>query len=156
MKINKQFILEVANGKYSDYDMHGEMQRIARRILEEKVVAKFQTFCFRTYGDLDNVCDIYDAFTDFAGFGAEIKVTVPRSIHPAGYWQVFGMTAEESLENLYRDSCGNDTLYDALCGASFKIRGEKGAFQFNSVACRHAFDKGHISGKQAVEYCRVA
>ena len=158
MKINKQFILEVANGKYSDYDTHGEMQRAAQRILDEKVVGKFQTFCFRTYGGKlsDNLGDIYDAFVDFTCFGAEIKVRVPLSIHPTGYWQVFGMTPDKSLENLYRDACSSDVLFDALCGAFFKIYGKKGLFRFDETICRYAFDKGRISGKQAVEYCRVA
>ena len=41
MKINKQFVQEVANGKYNDYDSHGEMQRAAQRILDEKVVSIF-------------------------------------------------------------------------------------------------------------------
>ena len=67
MKINKQFVQEVANGKYKDYDSHGEMQRAAQRILDEKVVSNFQKFCFSVYGkDMpDNVMDIFDAFVDF-------------------------------------------------------------------------------------------
>ena len=158
MKINKQFILEVANGKYSDYDTHGEMQLAAQRILDEKVVTKFKSFVFLTYGvdGPEDVYDIYDAFVDFLAHGAEIRVPVPTTIHPAGVWQVFGMTAKESLEELYSDACCNDSLWDILMGASFKIRGEKGLFVLNTVAWYHAFDKGHISRKEAVEYCRVS
>ena len=158
MKTNKQFIQEVANGKYNDQDIHGELQRAAKRILDEKVCSKFQTFVFHTYGPdgLECFADIYDAFTDYLAFGAEIRVPVPTSIHPAGIWQVFGMTAAESLEKLYYDACHNDALYDVAINASFKIHGEKGLFTLNTVACRHAFDKGRLTGMEAVNYCRVA
>ena len=117
MKINKLFVQEVANGKYREYDSHGEMQRAAQRILDEKVVSKFRVFCFRAYGKCmpDNVFDIYDAFVDFASHGAEIKVKVPTSIHPTGYWQVFGMTAKDSLYQLYHDVYDVEGLLDAVC-----------------------------------------
>ena len=158
MKINKQFVQEVANGKYKDYDSHGEMQRAARRILDEKVVSKFQAFCFRVYGKEmpDDVMDIFDAFVDFAIHGAGIKVKVPTCIHPTGHWQVFGMTAKDSLKQLYDDVFEIEGLLDAVCRETFKINGEKGLFHLHLAACRHAFIKGHMSEKEAVEYCRVA
>ena len=158
MKANKQFVQEVANGKYSDYDSHGEMQKSARMILENKVVSKFSTFCFRMFGgDIpDNLGDIYDAFVDFAIHGAEIKVKVPTVIHPTGYWQVFGMTACESLMQLYHDVYDVDGLLDAVCNETFKINGENGLFYLNLAACRWAFIKGHMPDKEAVEACRVA
>lgn len=67
MKVNKKFVEEVANGKYDYYDTHGEMKCAAQRILREKVVSKFSTYCFRTFGGEipDNVMDIFDAFVDF-------------------------------------------------------------------------------------------
>ena len=158
MKINKQFVQEVANGKYCNYDIHGEMQRSAQRILENRVVSKFSTFCFRQFGaDVpDNVMDLYDAFVDFAIHGAEIKVKVPTSIHPSGCWQVFGMTASESLMKLYHDVYDVDGLLDAVCNETFKINGEKGLFYLHLAACRWAFIKGHMPDKEAVEACRVA
>lgn len=158
MRPNKQFIQEVANGKYNDQDIHGELRKAAQRILDEKVCGKFQTFVFHTYGPdgLECFSDIYDAFVDFLGFGAEIRVPVPTSIHPAGIWQAFGMTAEESLKELYYDACENGALWDALIGATFKIRGERGQFQLNTCACRHAFDKGRLTTKELITYCRVA
>ncbi len=158
MKINKQFVQEVANGRYRDYDMHGEMQRAAQRILDERVVGKFQTFCFRTYkGELsDEIGDLYDAFVDFTFYGAEIRVKVPCTVHPSGCWQVFGMTPEESLKNLFYDVCSNDALLEAIDGIPFKIYGEKGQYRLDGIACHYAFSKGRISGKKAVELCRVA
>lgn len=158
MKPNKQFIQEVANGKYNDQDSHGEMQRAAQRILEEKVCGKFSSFVFHAYGPdgLEHIGDIYDAFTDFLDFGAEIRVPVPTSIHPAGIWQAFGMTAEDSLKELYYGACKNDALWDVLIDATFKIRGEKGQFQLNMAACRVAFDKGRMTTKELITYCRVA
>ena len=158
MKINKLFVQEVAHGKYMEYDSHGEMQRAAQRILDEKVVSKFRMFCFRAYGKCmpDNVFDIYDAFVDFASHGAEIKVKVPTSIHPTGYWQVFGMTAKDSLCQLYHDVHDVEGLLDAVCSETFKINGEKGMFHLHLAACRYAFIKGHMPDKDAVEACRVA
>ena len=103
MKVNKQLVQEVANGKYDSYDTHGEMKRAAQRILEEKVVSKFSTFCFRMFGGElpDNVMDMFDAFVDFSFHGAEIKIEVPENICPTGILQVPGMTLEESLEEFW-------------------------------------------------------
>ena len=103
MKINKQFVQEVANGKYSDYDSHGEMQRAAQRILDEKVVSKFQKFCFSVYGKEmpDNVMDIYDAFVDFAIHGAEIRLEIPKEAYSPSIVQICGMTLEQSMTRFH-------------------------------------------------------
>lgn len=158
MKVNKKFVEEVANGKYSDYDTHGEMQESARRILENKVVSKFSTFCFQVFGGelMDNVMDIYDAFVDFAIHGAEINIKVPADVHPSGKWQVFGMTPEESLENLWSDACRDERLFDSARRSNFKIRGEKGVFCFKPVVLHSVYDKGRYHPKKAVEFCRVS
>ena len=157
MKINKQFVQEVANGKYSDYDTHGEMKRFAQRILDEKIVSKFQKFCFRVYGKEmpDNVTDIYDAFVDFNLYGAEIKFKVSPSVHPSAEWQSFGMTAKDSLKRLWRDACKKYELWDFIKDKHFKIKGEKGMFMFNSCALHHVFDNGYYPEEKAVELCRV-
>ena len=127
MKVNKQLVQEVANGKHDSYDTHGEMKRAAQRILEEKVVSKFSTFCFRMFGGEfpDNVMDVFDAFVDFSLHGAEIKIEVPENIYPTGMLQVPGMTLEESLEEFWYTVCSNDSLYDFMCNREFKIAGEK-------------------------------
>lgn len=127
MKINKQFVQEVANGKYDSYDTHGEMKRAAQRILEEKVVSKFSTFCFRVFGGEvpDNVMDLYDAFVDFEIHGAEIRMDVPDSLRRIGAHQIFGMTPYESLEELWHLACEHEAFYKHMCDHEFKIAGKK-------------------------------
>lgn len=158
MKINKQFVQEVANGKYDDYDTHGEMKRAAQRILEEKVVSKFSTFCFRVFGGEvpDNEMDLFDAFVDFAIHGAEITAEVPKEIHPTGMLQAFGMTLKESLEEFWYKVCSDFSLYEFMCDREFKIAGEKGKFLFNPWALRYCFDKGRLNIQDVLGMCRVA
>ena len=158
MKVNKQLVQEVANGKYDSYDTHGEMKRAAQRILEEKVVSKFSTFCFRMFGGElpDNVMDVFDAFVDFPIHGAEIKVEVPEDIYPTGMLQVFGMTLEESLEEFWYTVCSDYPLYEFMCDREFKIAGEKGTFQFNPWALRYYFDKRRLDKKELLDMCRAA
>lgn len=158
MKANKQLVQEVANGKYDSYDTHGEMKRAAQRILEEKIVSKFSTFCFRMFGGElpDNVMDVFDAFVDFAIHGAEIKLKVPDSLRCIGSHQIFGMTPVESLEELWRLACEHKVFYDFMCDRKFKIAGEKGAFQFNPCVLRCYFDKGRLNKKKMLQLCRVA
>ena len=158
MKVNKKFVEEVASGKYSDYDTHGEMQESARRIIENKVVSKFSTFCFQVFGGElpDNVMDIYDSFVDFAIHGAEIKVKVPKDIIPAGILQVFGMKPEESLERLWMEVCCDFRLYEYFEDKEFRIRGEKGMFRFNPHVLHYVYDKGCGHPRKAEVFCRVS
>lgn len=158
MKINKQLVKEVANGKYDAYDTHGEMKRAAQRILEEKVVSKFSTFCFRMFGGElpDNVMDVFDAFVDFETHGAEIRLEVPDSLRCIGAHQIFGMTPFESLEELWRLACGHELFYGFMCDRKFKIAGEKGAFHFNPCALRCYFDKGRLDKRELLDMCRAA
>ena len=158
MKVNKQLVQEVANGKYDFYDTHGEMKRAAQRILEEKVVSKFSTFCFRMFGGElpDNVMDMFDAFVDFSFHGAEIKIEVPENIYPTGMLQVPGMTLEESLEEFWYTVCSDYSLYDFMCDREFKIAGEAGKFVFNPWALRYYFDKRRLDKKDLLKMCRAA
>lgn len=158
MRINKQFVEEVANGKYSDYDSHGEMQYVAERILEEKVVSKFSTFCFRMYGAEfpDNAMDAFDAFLDFNTLGAEIRLDVPDTLFHIGAHQIFGMTPYESLEKLWRLACEHEPFFDFVIEREFKIAGEKGKFMFNSYVLHHYFDHGDIDKYEFLDMCRVA
>ena len=80
---------------------------------------------------------------------------VPTSVHPTGVWQVFGMTAAESLEELYIDACCNMDLWNTLEGTNFKIRGEKGLFRMDTEVWYQCFDKGRVTHREAVNYCRV-
>lgn len=159
MKVNKKFVQEVADGKYRDYDTHGEMQRAAQCILDEKLVSKFSSFCFRIYGKElpDNVGDIFDAFVDFSIHGAEIKFEVPQELYPVRLVQVFGYKAESSLKSLYRAwcECSNRKLQDFILQVKFRIKGEKGMFQLNPCALHHVFDNGFYPESKALEWCRV-
>lgn len=159
MKINKQFVQEVANGKYSDYDSHGEMQRAAQRILDEKVVSRFQKFCFSVYGkDMPgNVMDIFDAFVDFSAHGAEIRLEIPKGYYP-GLVQIFGMTLTESMEKLHCWLMDNweAVEYDVLERIEFTVKGIKGKFKINMAANHYVFVKGRGNEKDFLEWCRVA
>lgn len=159
MKINKQFIQEVANGKYKDYDSHGEMQRAAQRILDEKVVSKFQKFRFSVYGkDMpDNVMDVYDAFVDFTAHGAEIRLEIPKGYSPS-LVQIFGMTLAESMEKLHHWLMDNwkAVEYDVLERIEFTVKGIKGRFKINMAANHYVFVKGRGNEKDFLEWCRVA
>ena len=159
MKVNKKFVEEVANGKYSDYDSHGEMQRAAQRILDEKAVSKFQKFCFSVYGkDMpDNVMDVYDAFVDFTVHGAEIRLKIPEGYSPS-LVQIFGMTLTESMERLHHwliDNC-EAVEYDVLERIEFTVKGIKGRFKINMAANHYVFVKGRGNEKDFLEWCRVA
>lgn len=158
MKINKQFVQEVANGKYDDYDTHGEMKRAAQRILEEKVVSKFSTFCFRMFGGelTDNVMDIFDAFVDFAIHGAELSVRCDKSVHPSGAYRVSGMTFKDSLKKLFKRTVADEGLFWNLCKKEFTIAGIKGRFVVDPTAFHYCFAKGRINEKEVLEMCRVA
>ena len=159
MKINKQFVQEVANGKYKDYDSHGEMQRAAQRILDEKVVSKFQAFCFRVYGKEmpDNVMDIFDAFVDFTAHGAEIRLEIPKGYFP-NLVQIFGMTLTESMAKLHDWLMDNweAVEYDVLERIEFTVKGIKGRFKINMAANHYVFVKGRGNEKDFLEWCRVA
>lgn len=159
MKINKQFVQEVANGKYKDYDSHGEMQRAAQRILDEKVVSKFQKFCFSVYGkDIpDNVMDVYDAFVDFTAHGAEIRLEIPEGYSPS-LVQIFGMTLAESMEKLHHWLMDNLEAVedDVLERIEFTVKGIKGRFKINMAANHYVFVKGRGNEKDFLEWCRVA
>ena len=159
MKINKQFVQEVANGKYKDYDSHGEMQRAAQRILDEKVVSKFQKFCFSVYGkDMpDNVMDVYDAFVDFTAHGAEIRLEISEGYYPS-LVQIFGMTLTESMEKLHHWLMDNweAVEYDVLERIEFTVKGIKGRFKINMAANHYVFVKGRGNEKDFLEWCRVA
>ena len=159
MKINKQFVQEVANGKYKDYDSHGEMQRAAQRILDEKVVSKFQAFCFSVYGKEmpDHVMDVYDVFVDFAIHGAEIRLKSennPERIH------VFkGMTAKESLKKMF------DWISDDISKAGssywgykneFTIAGDKRRFRMFYDLFHFCFAMGYMDEQRLLMLCRVA
>lgn len=159
MKINKQFVQEVANGKYSDYDSHGEMQRAAQRILDEKVVSKFQKFCFSVYGKEmpDNVMDVFDAFVDFASHGAEVRLEIPEGYCPS-LVQIFGMTLTESMAKLHYWLMDNWAAVecDVLERIEFTVKGIKGRFKINMAANHYVFVKGRGNEKDFLEWCRVA
>ena len=159
MKINKQFVQEVANGKYSEYDSHGEMQRAAQRILDEKVVSKFQKFCFSVYGKEmpDNVMDIFDALVDFASHGAEVRLEIPEGYCP-GLVQIFGMTLTETMTKLHGWLMDNweAVEYDVLERIEFTVKGIKGRFKINMAANHYVFVKGRGNEKDFLEWCRVA
>ena len=159
MKINKQFVQEVANGKYKDYDSHGEMQRAAQRILDEKVVSKFQRFCFSVYGkDMpDNVMDIFDAFVDFASHGAEVRLEIPEGDYPS-LVQIFGMTLTESMAKLHDWLMDNweAVEYDVLERIEFTVKGIKGRFKIDMGANHYIFVEGCGDEKDFLEWCRVA
>lgn len=159
MKINKQFIQEVANGKYKEYDSHGEMQRAAQRILDEKVVSKFQKFCFFIYGkDVpDNVMDIFDAFVDFVSHGAKIRLEIPEGYYP-GFVQIFGMTLIESMEKLHYWLTTNWEVfeYGDLERIEFTVKGIRGRFKINMAANHYIFVKGCGNEKDFLEWCRIA
>lgn len=159
MKINKQFVREVANGKYKDYNSHGEMQRAAQRILDEKVVSIFQKFCFSVYGkDMpDNVMDVYDAFVDFTAHGAEVRLEIPKGYFPS-LVQIFGMTLAESMEKLHHWLMDNLEAVedDVLERIEFTVKGIKGRFKINMVANHYVFVKGRGNEKDFLEWCRVA
>ena len=159
MKINKQFVQEVANGKYSDYDSHGEMQRAAQRILDEKVVSKFQKFCFSVYGKemSDHVGDIFDAFVDFELHGAEIRLEIPKGYFPS-LVQVFGMTLAESMEKLHHwliDNCEAVGI-EVLERIEFTVKGIRGRFKIDMAANHYVFVKGCGNEKDFLEWCLVA
>ena len=158
MKVNKKFVEEVASGKYSDYDTHGEMQESARRILACKAVSKFSWFCRRMFGGElpDNVMDMYDAFVDFATNGADIRLDVPMEFVRKGFHQFFGMTPRESLEELWTTACCDDKFYDFMLSQNFRISGEKGLFLFNPWALHYYYDKGRLCFHEMLEFCRVA
>ena len=159
MKANKQFVQEVANGKYSDYDIHGEMQKSARMILENKVVSKFSTFCFRMFGgDIpDNIGDVYDAFVDFAIHGARIDIDVSDGIYRF-HTQIFGATAEETLGKLWEmySCCEDQWIMNQLENMKFKIKGEPGLYEMNQSALHSVYDHGRAPQRYAVKACRVA
>lgn len=159
MKINKQFVQEIANGKYKDYDSHGEMQRAAQRILDEKVVSKFQKFCFSVYGKEmpDNVMDIFDALVDFASHGAEVRLEIPEGYCP-GLVQIFGMTLTETMTKLHGWLMDNweAVEYDVLERIEFTVKGIKGRFKINMAANHYVFVKGRGNEKDFLEWCRVA
>ena len=159
MKINKQFVQEVANGKYKDYDSHGEMQRAAQRILNEKVVSNFQKFCLSVYGkDMpDNVMDVFDAFVDFTSHGAEIRLEIPKGYFPS-LVQIFGMTLAESMEKLHHwliDNCEAVGI-EVLERIEFTVKGVKGRFKIDMAANHYVFVKGCGNEKDFLEWCRVA
>ena len=158
MKVNKQLVQEVANGKYDSYDTHGEMKRAAQRILEEKVVSKFSTFCFRMFGGElpDNVMDVFDAFVDFSLHGAELRVQCDKSIHPSGLWRVPGMTFKDSLKKLFVKTSQDEGLLWNLYRKEFSIEGVKGKFVFEPTAFHYCFAKGRINEKEMLEMCRAA
>ena len=159
MKVNKKFVEEVANGKYSDYDTHGEMQESARRILENKVVSKFSNFCFQVFGGEmpDNVMDIYDAFVDFTAHGAEIRLKIPEGYSPS-LVQIFGMTLTESMAKLHDWLMDNWAAVecDVLERIEFTVKGIKGRFKINMAANHYVFVKGRGNEKDFLEWCRVA
>ena len=159
MKINKQFVQEVANGKYKEYDSHGEMQRAAQRILDEKAVSKFQKFCFSVYGKemSDHVGDIFDAFVDFELHGAEVRLEIPEGYSPS-LVQIFGMTLAESMEKLHHWLMDNLEAVkdDVLERIEFTVKGIKGRFKINMVANHYVFVKGRGNEKDFLEWCRVA
>ena len=159
MKINKQFVQEVANGKYKDYDSHGEMQRAAQRILDEKAVSKFQKFCFFIYGKemSDHVGDIFDAFVDFELHGAEVRLEIPEGYSPS-LVQISGMTLTESMEKLHRwliDNCEAVGI-EVLERIEFTVKGVRGRFKINMAANHYVFVKGCGVEKDFLEWCRVA
>ena len=155
MKINKQFVQEVANGKYSDYDTHGEMKRFAQRILDEKIVSKFQKFCFRVYGKEmpDNVMDIYDAFVDFAIHGAEIRLT--NENNPTKVYVFHGMTVKESLKNMF------DWLSEEISKTGstwwsmsrFAIAGDKRRFRMFYDLFHMCFAMGRMNEQRLLQLC---
>lgn len=158
MKINKQFVQEVANGKYKEYDSHGEMQRAAQRILDEKVVSKFQAFCFSVYGKEmpGNVMDVYDAFVDFAIHGSEVSVWNTKENDKV--YKFNGMTERESLRamNAWVWDVHKKKGYEWLEDCEFKIRGISGKYHLSLANFHYCFVKGRISEEKLLNYLRVA
>ena len=153
MKINKQFVQEVANGKYSDYDSHGEMQRAAQRILDEKIVSKFQKFCFRVYGkDMpDNVTDIYDAFVDFAIENKKkLVLIVPEEIRASKEVWFKGDSVDEVLKKLHEWAFFEQDASE-IDGCTFQIEGDKRLYEFNGVMFHYCFDHGRMSVEELLE-----
>lgn len=159
MKINKQFVQEVAGGKYGHDDSHGEMKEAARFILEEKLVSRFASYCFRIYGREmpDNVMDIYDAFVDFPMHGAQIDIDVQDEKYRY-HTQIFGIRPEYTLEELWRlySECNNEWLKNQLASMRFKIKGEPGLYEMNLSAMHSIFDHGRAPQRYVVKACRVA
>ena len=138
--------------------MYGEMQESAQRILDEKIVSKFQTFCFRIYGKElpDHVGDVYDAFVDFALHGSQVLVWNIKDSDRV--YKFEGMTEKESIceMNKWVWKVYNKIGYEWLEDCEFKIRGASGKYHLSLANFHYCFAKGRISEKQLLEYCRVA
>lgn len=157
MKVNKQFVQEVANGKYSDYDTRGEMKRAAQRILDNRLVTEFAKYSrFHLEGKSWHVMDVYDAFVDFALHGTAVTVC-----HPDEKDRVYrfnGMTVEECLEKM------NDWVWEIhqtkgnqwLESCDFQVEGKPEKYHLSLANFHYCFAKGRISEKQLLGFCRVA
>lgn len=158
MKINKKFVQEVANGKYCDYDTRGEMQRTAQRILDGKLTSKFAKFCFRIYGSEmpDNEMDVYDAFVEFAGYGA--AVTVWNTKEDDKVYKFGGMTPEESLKRMNEWIWRNHDAkgYQWLEDCEYRMEGMPGKYHLHLTYFHYCFVKGRISEKDILKGCRAA
>lgn len=159
MKITKKFIQDVAAGLYNDKDLYpGEMQRIAKIILEKNLVQSFVRYCFPMYKQGYHECwlEIFDAFVHFCSFGAIIEVEVSKNVHPCGVWQCFGMTPEDSLKELWEYAKSNRWKEDQLLQKVFSIRGQKGKYRYSPYAFDRYFGDGNVSMEDFMMYIRVA
>ncbi|MBM6866389.1 hypothetical protein H6A66_14610 [Bacteroides caecigallinarum] len=153
MKIEKNIIEKIANGETS---LTGEPVDIAKRIVENNLQSKFKSFAFFYKGDGNKILDVQDCLLDFKLFGAEITVIdVPENIHPTRKLQIFGMTFQETLKDLFYELTLNPKkMFKCEC-KKFTINGVKGKFKISYTALHYCFGEGSISVEECMAMMRI-
>lgn len=150
MKVEKNLIEKVANGETV---LKGEAMEIAKRIIGEGLITKFNKFAFFYQGDEKEIYDVQDCIIDFRLHGAELNINY---LNPnKGKMTIFGITLEESLKRLFDAFTDNNKLMNDLEDRLFTVNGIKGQFKLSYTALHYCFGEGRISEKQCLDMMRI-
>lgn len=153
MRIEKNIIEKVANGETT---LTGEVVEIAKKIIQDGLLSKFKKFAFFCQGDHEEMLDVQECILDFKSFGAEITVLeVPEEIHPFRKLQVFGMTIEESLQNLFNELTASGKKLELCENKLFTVRGMRGRFRLMYTPLHYCFGEGCISVEECMSMMRI-
>lgn len=126
-----------------------EVQVVAERVINENLYSRFKRFAFYYHGNTD--ADLKDCLLDFNSFGGELKIEVPKEVHPFKCLQFFGMTPKDSLSSLYYQTLDRPELAEAIEGNSFVIYGRCGIYAYSSTIMHYCFAEGRISIEDALD-----
>lgn len=145
MKVSKEQIQAYALGKNCAKDVQG----IAEQIVSENLFNRFKRFAFYCKGDSE--ADLIDCLRDFSGFGGELKIEVPKEVHPFKHFQFFGMTPQQSLFALFNYTIEHPRLMDVMEGRLFTVAGSRKKYAYSSTIMHYCFAKGRISVEEALD-----